>query len=130
MGGTSGRVATAAREAGIEKLASGVSGDEAVKLWKHYDADGNGVLDKDEAKKLLADLVNVTCDGLQKKIDNLQKTMQDPAAVDEMLSALDLDGDGNVTKSEFVAKAMFGVSLLPEPEERPAKRARTAASSS
>mmetsp|Transcript_10202 Transcript_10202/g.19329 ORF Transcript_10202/g.19329 Transcript_10202/m.19329 type:complete len:161 (-) Transcript_10202:240-722(-) len=115
---SSTKVQDAAREAGLEKLSGGVSGAEAERLWTVYDADGNGVLDRNEAKKLVQDMIRISCEGLQQKIDSLRAALNDEATVDELVNSIDLDKDGRITKSEFVAKAMFGVQLSTEQVHR------------
>merc|ERR1712217_680725 len=92
-----------------------------------YDTNSDGLLDRDEAKKLLTDVVLSACEQMQKKMDALHATLKEPATVDHLLEVFDVRKDGKVTKEEFVAKAMCGFKLSETLLEPPTKKARTEA---
>jgi len=69
----------AAVEAGLNHLAVGVSKEEAEALWKHYDKNKDGELNRSEAQAMLADIIEKTKAGQQeekKKLAEQVKALQ------------------------------------------------------
>lgn len=132
-------------EQAFGQFPSGVSLEKAEAMWATYDSDGNGTLDREEAKKMVCDLAEHTIgwakqnlaalmseahtgpdvdtqtliEEHQHNIDNAYKLMKDPAVVEQIIHDFDTDGDGEISKDEFLAKATEGYDLF-----RPQKRAK------
>jgi len=128
-------------------LPTGISVEKAEEIWKKYDENGDGTLDMSEAKHMVTDLAELTVqwaksnistimeeatiDGDQedpeKRVAEHQKTIdaayvliKDESVIDRIVKDFDTDGDGQVSKEEFLAKATEGYSIL-----RSAKKAKT-----
>ena len=67
-------------------------------IWKKYDRDDNGVLDRDEIKSFVADILNDV------KLDKQWQTEPDSAKLDinEIFDQIDKDGNGTVDIDEMV----------------------------
>lgn len=69
--------------------------EDALKLvnqiWKSYDDDGNGLLEREESQNLLRDIA-VICDD--------ESILQQS---DEILALLDSNGDGKLSKEELLS---------------------------
>ena len=67
-------------------------------IWKKYDRDDNGVLDRDEIKSFVADILNDV------KLDKQWQTEPDSAKLDinEIFDQIDKDGNGTVDINEMV----------------------------
>ena len=67
-------------------------------IWKKYDRDDNGVLDRDEIKSFVADILNDV------KLDKQWQTKPDSAKLDinEIFDQIDKDGNGTVDINEMV----------------------------
>ena len=75
------------------------------KIWANYDKDGNGVLDKAECFKFVAD----TLTGLGQDSNELSED-----AFNEAFTEYDADGTGQLSKNEMVA---YIKKLVPESVE-------------
>jgi len=130
MGGRFRSLWSAAWHSGLGHLSTGVSQGEAEALFKRYDKDGNGVLDWSECKLLAGDLVQAMLKEHKDRSEELKAALEDPETVNKVLVAFDGDRDGNVSRSEFVEKAMHGYAFpLPprnveDTQQPPAKRQR------
>jgi len=117
---------------------------EFMKLWRRYDADNSGILEKDEARKLVTDIAQASIkwskDNMRKvlseatgdtqtdtdtltemyrdKINNAYAMMEDPKTIDAVVSAFDTDGDGKISKQEFLDKATSGYDILEPPKKK------------
>lgn len=67
-------------------------------IFTAFDADGGGSIDVDELKDLVIGLFQLS--GLPDDPDNLVECFQ------EIRNAVDVDGDGQITKEEFVEKGL------------------------
>jgi len=88
------RTGAAAVICGAEVAAAAVV-RAAKGLFKELDADGNGLIDKDE----LGDLVNTLCDRIGQARPNPASVQQQ---VNNCLAVYDTDGDGSIDIDEFV----------------------------
>lgn len=126
---------------------SGVSKEKAEELWKRYDENGDGSLNKEEAKHMVIDLAELTVEWAKSNITSIMeeanegpeidsqtliadnehnielayKMMKDEKVIEQILKDFDTDGDGQISKEEFLAKATEGYDIL-----QPAKKAKTA----
>jgi enamine deaminase RidA (YjgF/YER057c/UK114 family) len=124
---------------------TGISEEKATELWNRYDENGDGELEKDEAKHMVIDLANLTVEWAKSNIESIMATandgpdvdpkalikenedkielayklMKDDAVIARILKDFDTDGDGKVSKEEFLSKATEGYDLL-----RPQKKAK------
>merc|ERR1719197_2021066 len=81
--------------------------ERAVTYFKHFDKDGNGVIDRDEFKSLHADLV---------KNKVTEKNLQDS------WTELDADGDGSITHNEYLDWLVRVGSLRPPSSPQSSRR--------
>mmetsp|Transcript_110611 Transcript_110611/g.312812 ORF Transcript_110611/g.312812 Transcript_110611/m.312812 type:complete len:216 (-) Transcript_110611:61-708(-) len=95
----------------VRNLSSGLSAADAEKLWGEVDRNGDGVLDRKEAKRLVDGLVGATEERLREGLERLKEARSDPAQVDALLGAFDLSKDGNVAKEDFIRKAQEGYEI-------------------
>ena len=114
-------------KAAVKSLESGCTGDEACALWAKYDKDGDGNLDKAEAGKIVADVIDLKINALKSEIAKLEAAKTNSELISNLLSAMDSDGDGTVTKNEFLCSAMRGYVMSSEEVEPQAKKAKSAA---
>ena len=109
---------TAMIKRGLKDLSRGIGEEEAEELWREFDRDGNGYLDADEVRNLFKHQANVSCDLLQRQMDRVCSSLDDPTTTDALLRELDISGDGKVQQEEFVKLAMGGIRIpipkLPE----------------
>ena len=106
------RVQTAAA-----KLATGCSEEEANTLWAKYDKDKDETLSAKESAGLVADVIDLKIAALAAEMDKLKDAKKNEALIKNVLTDLDADGDGTVTKAEFIAAAMRGYVLTINSEE-------------
>ena len=66
-------------------------------IWKKYDTDGNGVLDKEEVRQFVADFVGSS------GASGAKAEQQADDAFDEVFKAFDEDNSGSVDKEEVTA---------------------------
>lgn len=102
--------------------------DDLKDIWDHYDADGNGYLDRDELKKLAAECVertlkmfadqmreanpNITEEQLKKEVDRERyfllpgkgdgKRDQTQDMIKMLVNKLDINKDGQVSRAELM----------------------------
>lgn len=108
MGNKASALDRAAIEAGIGRVETGVSVDEANKLWRLFDTDGSGFLETEEVTSLAETLVRSKAAAYKAKIENIQALLQDKESVNALHAYLDVSGDGRVSKSEFLVRVMEG----------------------
>lgn len=87
-----------------EQLHLGLSRDDAEKLWRAVDRNGDGKLDAREAKQLVVKLAEF-------HIKRLEEAKDDPDYIQGVLRDFDADRDGQVAKEEFIQKAIEGYRL-------------------
>ena len=95
-------------------LESGCTGDEACALWAKYDKDGNGKLSAAEAGKIVGDVIDLKIDALKSEISKLEAAKTNKELISNLLSGMDSDGDGTVTKNEFLCSALRGYVISAE----------------
>ena len=99
------------------KLATGCSEEEANTLWAKYDKDKDETLSAKESAGLVADVIDLKIAALAAEMDKLKDAKKNEALIKNVLTDLDADGDGTVTKAEFIAAAMRGYVLTINSEE-------------
>ena len=62
-------------------------------IWEMYDADGNGVLDKDESKQFVQEMMSDLVSADHEEIDD--------ASFEQIFAMLDTDGSGTIDKQEM-----------------------------
>jgi len=82
-----------AYRASLSELHHELTDKEVNDIWNVYDDQGDGVLDKDEVRKMLEDISFIKKGHRNVPAENL----------DEAFSLLDADGDGTVDRDEFLS---------------------------
>lgn len=75
----------------VSEIAGGFDADEVTTIFKSFDGDGNGVLDKEEAMFFLAKYCKY------KRVQDLG-----PDFLEELFNKLDIDGDGTLSHEELL----------------------------
>mmetsp|Transcript_36859 Transcript_36859/g.89817 ORF Transcript_36859/g.89817 Transcript_36859/m.89817 type:complete len:338 (-) Transcript_36859:1190-2203(-) len=112
---------------GEPELWKPVTERQAEELWRLYDADRSGRLEREEVCNLVKDLANAHYKRLSEQINQLSVAVASTSEADSLFEALDTSGDGKVQKEEFIALAQSGIHNLPVCEDAgiPPKRARS-----
>mmetsp|Transcript_57994 Transcript_57994/g.172412 ORF Transcript_57994/g.172412 Transcript_57994/m.172412 type:complete len:94 (-) Transcript_57994:375-656(-) len=84
-------------------------------MWEEFDKDSSGYLDAVQVRTLFMEQAKEVCDQLQRHMDDISRSLADPATADALFDEFDEAQDGVVHKEEFFGLAMKGVHLPLKP---------------
>ncbi|KAF0982334.1 hypothetical protein FDP41_011264 [Naegleria fowleri] len=111
MGITQNKLLTVVKDLSLEKLQSGLSIEEAEKLWNEADTNKDGILSEKEAKELLKDLNSSVMNKIKQSLQKLEEYLQSEELLKEWMSDCDENKDGKITKEEFMKVLTTGHAI-------------------
>mmetsp|Transcript_22521 Transcript_22521/g.49759 ORF Transcript_22521/g.49759 Transcript_22521/m.49759 type:complete len:394 (-) Transcript_22521:152-1333(-) len=110
-----------AKSIGTGSLEKGLKPKQAEDLWTLYDQDKSGQLDHAEVVSFVADVVKakmeLTGSSDQNEFEALRSMLQNHDSIDAISKKLNLNKDGAIAKSEFMALCGKGFAVIPKVEE-------------
>ncbi|KAL9653204.1 hypothetical protein ABK040_009510 [Willaertia magna] len=107
MGIANSRLHTLVESLSLEKLETGLTREEAEKIWEEADKNHDGTLDENEAKDLLKDLNLSAIHKLKTALEDLEVHLQSEQVLKDWMKECQ-NTEGKITKEDLIKVLMTG----------------------
>jgi len=111
MGIAQNKLLKVVQEISLEKLETGMSQEEAEKVWNEADSNKDGILSEAEAKELLRGLNLSVMNRIKKAVQELEEHLQSDELLRDWMKGCDENGDGKITREEFLKVLTTGHAI-------------------